>query len=256
MRVDTEGLTHEYEDGTDGEYERAFVLAGEIMSLRPSLKKKPSLPPSSLLPEVLEGTRRRILETSLQLFATKGFAGTSVRDITAALELQPSAIYAHFKSKEEILAELSRFGHGAQETALRSEYEAAAKDPVAQLKALVRTNAFLHATYPHLAVVVNEELHSLSPALAAPSLEMRSRMVSLLADVLARGVTEKKFFVDNVTVTGAAITAMTTRIPYWYVATPELDPDTLAELQVEIALRIVGVSSVKTAAVRPRGKRK
>ncbi|MDF2692673.1 MAG: amtR [Labilithrix sp.] len=225
------------------------------MSTRLTLRKKPLLPPSEILSEPLEGTRRRILETALQLFATHGFAGTSVRDITTALELQPSAIYAHFKSKDEVLAELSRLGHAAQETALRSAFVAAPPNPVEQLRALVRTNALLHATYPHLAVVVNEELHALPQQLAVPSLAIRVRMVAMLTDVLERGIAAKEFSVGHLKVTAAAIVAMSNRIPYWYEPQADLDLETLAELQVDLALRMLGVTgSPKT--VRPKGKRR
>ncbi|MGF7235697.1 MAG: TetR/AcrR family transcriptional regulator, partial [Frankia sp.] len=48
-------------------------------------------------------TRDRILSVAGDLFAERGFAGTSVRDIAAALGVTKAALYYHFTSKDEIL---------------------------------------------------------------------------------------------------------------------------------------------------------
>ena len=53
-----------------------------------------------------EKTKKLILSKSLQLFSENGFSGSSVRDISSSVGLRESAIYNHFKSKSEILAEL------------------------------------------------------------------------------------------------------------------------------------------------------
>src|SRR5438309_2981756 len=50
--------------------------------------------------------RQRIIEEALRLFGRNGYAGTSVADIERAVGLKPGAggLYAHFESKEELLA--------------------------------------------------------------------------------------------------------------------------------------------------------
>ena len=47
-------------------------------------------------------TKEKILETALQLFSQSGYAGTNVRELTAALGLVKSSMYKHFESKEAI----------------------------------------------------------------------------------------------------------------------------------------------------------
>jgi AcrR family transcriptional regulator len=51
-------------------------------------------------------TRDRILAVALALFASKGYTGTSVRDITERLGMTKASLYYHFASKEEILEAL------------------------------------------------------------------------------------------------------------------------------------------------------
>ncbi|OLF05600.1 hypothetical protein BLA60_35600 [Actinophytocola xinjiangensis] len=48
-------------------------------------------------------TRSRILEIAGELFRTKGYAGTSIADITGRLGTSKAALYYHFPSKEHIL---------------------------------------------------------------------------------------------------------------------------------------------------------
>ncbi len=48
-------------------------------------------------------TKNKILEVSLELFAKKGFDGVSVREIAKEVGVRESALYKHFKNKEDIL---------------------------------------------------------------------------------------------------------------------------------------------------------
>ena len=49
-------------------------------------------------------TKDRILDVAERLFATRGFAATSLRDITSEARVNLAAVNYHFGSKEELLA--------------------------------------------------------------------------------------------------------------------------------------------------------
>ena len=51
-------------------------------------------------------TKSKILKTSLKLFSSKGFKATTVRDIAGAMGVKQSALYNHYKNKDEILETL------------------------------------------------------------------------------------------------------------------------------------------------------
>lgn len=66
-----------------------------------------------------DDTRSRILEVALRLFTSKGYAGTSIADITGQLGISKAALYHHFGAKTEILDELiahplAEFAHLAE----------------------------------------------------------------------------------------------------------------------------------------------
>lgn len=50
----------------------------------------------------MKDTKSKILETSLELFAQRGYGGTSMSDIAAALGVTKAALYKHYESKREI----------------------------------------------------------------------------------------------------------------------------------------------------------
>lgn len=47
-------------------------------------------------------TKRKIFETSMKLFAAKGYDATSIEEITATVGVAKGTLYYHFSSKEEI----------------------------------------------------------------------------------------------------------------------------------------------------------
>ena len=48
-------------------------------------------------------TKERILETALDLFARRGYLGTSMNDIAGQLGITKAALYKHYAGKQEIL---------------------------------------------------------------------------------------------------------------------------------------------------------
>ena len=197
----------------------------------------PALPPRP----AADGTRGRILLAGLGLFAEHGYHGTSIRDIAAEAAVQPASLYAHFPSKEAILAELVLDGHEEHHTRLATALLESGADPRDRLAALVRAHVQAHTDYPMLAVVANNEMHALSPAAAAPADAVRRRSEALLMGVLAMGRQQGAFDLIHIEATAAAIGGMGIRVANWYPA-PEagLNPAQLAEVYASLALRMAG----------------
>jgi AcrR family transcriptional regulator len=51
-------------------------------------------------------TRERIIDAARELFATRGIEATTMRAIANRIEYTPTAIYHHFRDKEELLLEI------------------------------------------------------------------------------------------------------------------------------------------------------
>jgi AcrR family transcriptional regulator len=186
-----------------------------------------------------DGTAGRILAAGLLLFARKGYYGTSIRDIGDELGLKPANLYAYFKSKEHLLAELVRVGHEEHHGALRSALIGSGAGPVEQVGALVRAHVRTHAEYPLLATVANAEMHVLSPELAAPAQVLRAQSEAMFHEVVLRGIERGVFKPPHAVVTVAAIGGMGMRVASWYQPDFELSPEEIADAHAELALRML-----------------
>ena len=197
----------------------------------------PALPPRP----AADGTRGRILLAGLKLFAEHGFNGTSIRDIAAGAAVQSASLYAHFPSKEAILAELVLTGHEEHHTRLVAALLDSGTDPRDRLAALVRAHVQAHTDYPMLAVVADNEMYALSPAAAASAAAVRRRSEALLAEILAIGHQQGVFNIVHLEATTAAIGSMGIRVASWYPPPGAgLSPSQLADVYAALALRMAG----------------
>jgi len=53
-----------------------------------------------------ENTKERIMLAAVKLFAAKGYAAVSVRDIAEAVNIKKASLYNHFESKEALFIEI------------------------------------------------------------------------------------------------------------------------------------------------------
>lgn len=64
--------------------------------------------PTDTRPTKRSGTKEKILKVSTTLFSQLGYKGTSVRKIASEVGIRESAIYNHYKNKEEIFLEVAK----------------------------------------------------------------------------------------------------------------------------------------------------
>lgn len=68
-------------------------------------------------------TKRKIFETSMKLFAKKGYDNTSVEEITSEVGVAKGTLYYHFASKEEIFEFLVKEGMDLLKTSIHLKTE-------------------------------------------------------------------------------------------------------------------------------------
>ncbi|MET7778154.1 TetR/AcrR family transcriptional regulator [Streptomyces sp. NPDC005388] len=188
------------------------------------------------------GTAGRILVAGLELFAEKGFSGTSIRDIGARLGINSATLYSHYRSKEHVLAALVLLGHQELHTRLQRALVASRGGPAEQLVALVRAHVLAHAEYPLLALVANAELHALGSEAAAPALALREQSWQLLLAVLDEGVRCGEFTVTDPLLAAAAIVSMGRQVAHWYGPRQPYTPTQIADTFSGYALAVAGAA--------------
>ncbi len=70
-------------------------------------------------------TRQFIIETTSGIFNTKGYAGTSMSDITEATGLTKGSIYGNFSNKEEVAIAVFDYNYGKVRAVIAQRIEAA-----------------------------------------------------------------------------------------------------------------------------------
>jgi len=196
----------------------------------------------ALLPDGVTppGTRGRILYAALELFAELGFHGTSIRDLAKQVGINSATLYSHYPSKEDVLAELVALGHVAHFSSLEHALAAAGDHPSDQLVALMRSQVFSHTDFQLLAIVANNELHTLSPVKAAPALALREQGKQMFFSVLRRGVEMGEFTIADVVLAGTAMGSMGLRVASWFGPDQPYTREQVADSFADFALRIVG----------------
>lgn len=143
------------------------------------LGRPPALVHGQTVPE-------RLVEVALQLFAEKGFEGTSVQDVVTAAGVTKGAMYHYFGSKDDLLAEiyarvlreqLERLEQFAQSAAPVAErvHQAAADVVVTTIHSLQSTTVFFRS------------LHQLSPEKQREVRAERRRYHDLFREMLVEG---------------------------------------------------------------------
>jgi AcrR family transcriptional regulator len=92
-------------------------------------------------------TRRRLLETGLELFAKQGVADTRASDIAAMAGVAVGTLYLHFKDKQGLLRAILREGVEELMAALQEMALSPAPDPAAAVRA--QTEVLVHFAESH-----------------------------------------------------------------------------------------------------------
>lgn len=208
------------------------------------LQLAPPPEPELPLPEGTPETAARILRAGLELFATRGYHATSIRDIAAGAGLQSASLYTHFPSKEAILAELVTLAHTVHNRALMSAVVGAGSDPKDQLRALIQAHVAAHCRWSDLAAVANRHLEHLSDQAAAASLALRDSSGALVVEVIERGLQQGVFVIEDLDITLSAIASLGIAVINWYPAkAATYTPEQVGATYGNLTLLMLGAST-------------
>jgi AcrR family transcriptional regulator len=144
----------------------------------------------------------RMRRAAIEAFAESGYGGSSTRQIAKRLNMSATAMYPHYRSKEELLYAIALEGHGSLLAALNK-----ADDPA---RAHYRTIA-----------------------------PLRHQVTDVLTAIVAGGVTAGEFDVDNVDEVVMAISSLCVDVCRWFPSRKHRDARKLGEVYAGVAERLV-----------------
>jgi TetR/AcrR family transcriptional regulator, cholesterol catabolism regulator len=186
-------------------------------------------------------TRRGQIEAAASgLFRVNGYAGTSVRDIARALDLQGASLYSHVASKEDVLFALVDRAASRFEDAIAHADRAAdavAAGPVERLAAIVRAHARLVAREPELASVFVTEWRHLTGERRAAILGRRDAYEARIRAVISDGMANGDVALTDVPAAAAFILSALNGIAAWFRPDGRLSAEDVADRYADLAIR-------------------
>jgi AcrR family transcriptional regulator len=186
-------------------------------------------------------TAGRLLLAAVEAFAERGFHATTTRDIAGRAGMSPAALYIHYRTKEELLYQISVFGH---ERAVQILGDAVKQPGTAATRLASAVSSFVrwHAEHHTRARVVQYELTALGPEHYAEILALRRRTGEILRSVLEDGVASGEFRISDNRGTARAMLSLCIDVARWFDPAGPDSPAELGELYASLALRMAGAA--------------
>ncbi|WP_019544052.1 TetR/AcrR family transcriptional regulator [Streptomyces sulphureus] len=182
---------------------------------------------------------RRLLLGAVEAFAERGFHATTTRDIASRAGMSPAALYIHYRTKEELLHQISRVGHERSVEVLRDAL-AVEGDCADRLAAAVASFVRWHAENHTTARVVQYELAALGEEHYAEILQLRRHSEEMLRNLLEEGARTGEFTVTDLRGTTRAVMSLCVDVARWYGPSTRRAPEEIGALHAELVLRMVG----------------
>ncbi|SCK53811.1 transcriptional regulator, TetR family [Streptomyces sp. WMMB 714] len=181
---------------------------------------------------------RRLLLGAVEAFAERGFHATTTRDIAGRAGMSPAALYIHYKTKEELLFQISKVGHERSVNVLAEAAGSGGGDAV-RLAQAVRSFVRWHAEHHTTARVVQYELAALGAEHYEEIVGLRRRSEEILRGILESGRASGEFEVADIRGTTLAVMSLCIDVARWYSPAGRRTPDEIGALYADLVLRMV-----------------
>ncbi|MGS0754125.1 TetR/AcrR family transcriptional regulator [Roseateles sp. GG27B] len=164
-------------------------------------------------PSRRETTHERIVEVAARALRRHGYAGVGVADVMKQAGLTHGGFYAHFPSRDALLAEA--LVHAGRDSAARMSRRISQRQALGQsaLRALVES--YLSETHWRevengcVVAALGSEMHRQAPTLLAPSAERVHGLIAMVQNALPAGAPPEQAMVIASTLVGALQLART-----------------------------------------------
>ena len=177
-----------------------------------------------------ESKSEKILDAASYLFSSKGYAQTSIKEISEYVGIHKSTIFHYFKNKEEILSDiLKNSAYSATNNLKQSLLSNRNKDPVERLRLAIYAHVKSIDFHLNDVKVYLKEVDSLSDENKALYLEYRKRyqndIEEIIKDVQKTGI----FKGMNSKIVAFGILGMWNWLSVWYNKEGPFDPEIIAD---------------------------
>lgn len=192
--------------------------------------------------EVAALKRARTINAAVELFFKNGYENTTLEEIAQELGVTKPFIYAHFRSKGQLLAEICSYGIGASQEALDSitKLEVSPYEKLSLFGGRFAT-AVLEGR-KQIAIFTREEKNLLPEDLEAIN-ALRRTFDRKLTELLRDGVKAGQFKIEDPHLAALSIGGMVSWAYVWYRENGRLSQEELAKRMNQLILNMVAAKS-------------
>jgi AcrR family transcriptional regulator len=180
-----------------------------------------------------DGTEQRLLKEAARLFRKQGFAGTSTRELAAAIGLQSASLYHYMESKEDLLYAICVSGNELMVSAVTSAIEGL--EPLDAVHAAIRAHLTTAIENRDVYLTTLAEVKALSPRRRRDISKKRQVYADVLAGVVERaqqaGELRSDISAEHVMLVLRNLLSWTI---FWFRTDGELSIDELATLMSRV----------------------
>ncbi len=179
--------------------------------------------------------RKTVLEAAAKLFSERGFAGTKMMHVAAALNISRPALYYYFDNKEKILASLVDAVSVYSENLARSVADVKT-DPVEALQEMVFNHAMFVLQNPVIFRVVERSEDDLDPDAKELNKRAKRALLDRFRAIIQRGIKKGKFRAADPSIAALTIIGMCSWSAWWFRGDGRLTDHQVASQMAEMAV--------------------
>jgi TetR/AcrR family transcriptional regulator, cholesterol catabolism regulator len=186
--------------------------------------------------------REQILQAAKALFKEKGYHGTTIRDIAEQSGVLSGSLYAHIKTKEDLLFEITN--EVADHFVQRLEKVVASPwTPPDKFRAALAVHIQVVAEHLDAASVFSHEWKALSYERRAIIQEKRDQYEALWARILEEGVNSGHFYPEHLRFSRIVTLSVANWLYQWFQPGGKLSAKQVADELATVLLRGVQMSA-------------
>lgn len=172
--------------------------------------------------------REQIFEAGARLFAEKGYGRTSLEEVAAELGVTRPALYYYYRSKEELLYEITSFVMDQVMTDLR-EVAASPAPALEKLRELIGRYVRFFASHPHELTLMSTEVDSLGEERRRVILERQREYLGRVRAIVGELLADHPGSPLDETAVAFWLLGGMNWIFKWYDPAGRINPDKLAD---------------------------
>lgn len=172
--------------------------------------------------------KRAVLDAAAKLFAERGFAGATLRDIADTLGMSRPGLYYHFPNKEALLEAIVEEVTLSSMKNMQNAAQQALENPLDALRMLLQININWTLEHSTLFRLLDRIEGELPKELFAKHTEAKRTILEQLTEIIDRGVLSGQFRPVDPRMAAFALIGMSNWTAWWFKAGQGDEPTEIA----------------------------